>query len=41
MQNIKKTDALEKTIRKVKPDIFSVMESGIYNQGTANLPLEF
>ena len=31
MQNIKKTDDLERTMRKHKPDIFAMMETGIWN----------
>ena len=39
--NLKKTDHFEWTIRKEKPDIMTIIETGVYEGCNTNMPLEF
>jgi len=39
--NSKMIDPFEWTIRKTKPDIMTIIETGVYEGNQANMPLEF
>ena len=39
--NLNKTDEFQETVDKTKTDIFAMIESGIYNNHTANMPLNY
>ena len=39
--NLNRTDTIQETIDKTEPDIFAIMEFGVHNNNTANMPLNF